>query len=80
MTRITKDGCVDGYIILGGRKRNNIVNIQYFSIYGLEGKTEWKEKRKKFKQDLEAVLKDANEINSNIVKWNIVTNFDSIKK
>ncbi|MCL6572758.1 MAG: hypothetical protein K6T88_13925, partial [Bacillus sp. (in: Bacteria)] len=80
MTRNTKDGGVDGYNILSRKvTRKRVRYVEYFSIYGPEGKTGWKEKKKKIQRDLEEVVKDSVKTNCEIKKWYLVTNFDSIK-
>ncbi|GAB6549956.1 hypothetical protein bcgnr5378_37570 [Bacillus cereus] len=84
-TRLKKDDGIDGYItlknhFLNQQKTTQPIPTQYFSIYGPERKTTWKNNLNKIKKDFEAVLIDSKKNNTLISKWYLVTNFDFIKQ
>lgn len=78
-TRLKKDDGIDGFITLKRHALSNRIPIEYFSIYGPESKTTWKNNISKIKKDFEAVLIDSKKTESIISKWYLVTNFDSTK-
>lgn len=78
-TRLKNDEGIDGYVLLRGECSTFNREIEYFSIYGPEAKTAWKDKKKKISDDLTAIRKDSLKNQLVIKKWYIVTNFDFIK-
>ncbi|GAB6449874.1 hypothetical protein bcgnr5390_12850 [Bacillus luti] len=78
-TRAKKDDGLDGYIIHHNKKTGTPYSVEYFSIYGPEKTTLWKNKKSKILKDFQAIIDDSKKLNREIKKWNLVTNF-SFKK
>ncbi|WP_336769621.1 hypothetical protein [Bacillus bombysepticus] len=74
-TRTKKDDGIDGYIIHHNKNTNKPYSVEYFSIYGPEKTTPWKNKKSKILNDFQAIRNDSKRFNRKIKKWNLVTNF-----
>ncbi|MEX6702036.1 hypothetical protein ABS315_20930 [Peribacillus frigoritolerans] len=70
-TRTHKDDGIDGYIL----KSNSKPGVEYFSIYGPQSKTNWKQKKSKIMEDLQFIRRDSIKNQTKILKWYLVTNF-----